>query len=39
MRTKQAHRRTVVARVVDGARTLPVLRSYPVLFVSSGCAR
>jgi Sulfotransferase family len=35
MRTKQAHPRHAVARVVDRARSLPVLRSYPVLFVSS----
>jgi hypothetical protein len=35
MRTKQPHRRRSVARVVDGVRTLPVLRSYPLLYVSS----
>ena len=35
MRTKQAHPRSSVARVVNRARALPVLRSYPVLFVSS----
>ena len=35
MRTKQAHPRSSVARVVNRARALPVLRNYPVLFVSS----
>lgn len=35
MRTKQAHRRAPVARVVNRFRALPVLRSYPTLYVSS----
>ena len=35
MRTKQAHRRRQVARVVDGVRVLPGFRSYPMLYVSS----
>ncbi len=35
MRTKQAHRRRQVARIVNGVRVLPGFRSYPVLYVSS----
>jgi hypothetical protein len=35
MKTKQAHRRRSVARVVDGVRALPVFRSYPLLYASS----
>jgi hypothetical protein len=35
MRTKQAHRRRQVARIVDGVRELPGFRSFPLLFVSS----
>ena len=35
MKTKQAHRRRPVARVVDGVRVLPGFRSYPMLYVSS----
>jgi hypothetical protein len=35
VRTKQAHRRPSVARVVDGVRVLPGFRSYPTLYVGS----
>ncbi len=35
MKTKQAHRRRQVARIVDGVRVLPGFRSYPMLYVSS----
>jgi len=35
VRTKQAHRRRAVARVVDGVRVLPGFRSYPTLYVGS----
>jgi hypothetical protein len=35
VKTKQAHRRRQVARLVDGVRVLPGFRSYPVLYVSS----
>ena len=35
MRTKQAHRRRHVARIVDGSGCCPVFRSYPTLYVSS----
>ncbi|MET0144036.1 MAG: sulfotransferase [Ilumatobacteraceae bacterium] len=35
MRTKEAHRRTAVARVVTEVRKLPVFRSYPTLYVGS----
>jgi hypothetical protein len=35
VRTKQAHRRRSVARLVEGVRTLPGFRSYPLLYVSS----
>lgn len=35
MRTKQAHRRPPVARIVDGVRVLPGFRAYPTLYVGS----
>ena len=35
MKTKQAHRRPSVARVVDGVRELPGFRRYPALYVGS----
>jgi hypothetical protein len=35
MRTKQAHRRPSVARLVDGVRVLPGFRAYPALYVGS----
>ena len=35
MRTKQAHRRPSVARIVDGVRVLPGFRAYPTLYVGS----
>jgi hypothetical protein len=35
LRTKQAHRRQYVARVVEGVRTLPGFRRYPALYVGS----
>jgi hypothetical protein len=35
MRTKQAHRRPSVARIVDGMRVLPGFRAYPTLYVGS----
>ncbi len=35
MRTKQAHPRPAVARVVNGLRRLPGFRSYPVLYLES----
>jgi hypothetical protein len=35
VRTKQAHRRRQVARIVNGVRVLPGFRNYPMLYVSS----
>jgi hypothetical protein len=35
VRTKQAHRRPAVARIVDGVRVLPGFRAYPTLYVGS----
>ena len=35
MRTKEAHPRTHVARILDQVRVLPVFRNYPTLYVSS----
>jgi hypothetical protein len=35
MRTRQAHRRPSVARLVDGVRVLPGFRAYPTLYVGS----
>jgi hypothetical protein len=35
MKTKQAHRRPAVARVMNRVRVLPGFRSYPTLYVSS----
>jgi hypothetical protein len=35
VRTKLAHRRPAVARVIDAVRVLPGFRSYPMIYVSS----
>src|SRR5262245_54048072 len=35
VKTKQAHRRRSLARIVNGVRVLPGFRSYPTLYVGS----